>query len=1572
MLRNLKLREDALKGFGGVLSVDDDDDAIEEEDWGGDSSDTSSFQHQQQQQQAERAVVQEIQSAMKEMNINSSSTDSDDDSFRSCASHIDSDDEVDETPKQTADFQRPQHSTSEATPHLQIVHGTIGSLELHIPWKLLRATANSAKKSNGDSDTTTTAVANGEEVLAACSAVLSDVRILLAPSNHTRARARRQYNEQQQSANSRGFYRQQPMSTTTRKEQRQRKLDEIRKERELTVQSLLERELLRRARRSNVESGNTDSEESQNKESWLARWAKGLVARILSSLKVTVKNIHIRYEDEGCGWFDNTTTTTNQQQQRQRRQYRPAFSVGMRLEHFSIRNKGVDEEAPSLSIDKSDTASLGGIQLHHKVATVQQLAVYWDSSHEDLFVGYSTPTSEDDGVYYERRFEELDILSSDATNHDDGSGCGDSVLQHRYLIHPISPSLHLTMKDRNVQSALSPSPSTPPSIGATLSIPSCHIGFDRNTLEDVAYLRKCFATASISISSFQERRIERLIAQRLSSLRPLNGIRPLDNPRLWWRYAIRAVQILQSSTDGRSLKKMRVTKKQSWQRKGWLGLSRLLRLRKEYVAHYQSLWKNAAPEGNKGIDTLHMSLISIEDLLSQDEIVSFRLFAFALLANSSAAPKDGDRQLTPSESMDVDELASGQLSVLSADYRAVKLNQIVQAFESDELHPVEDTLNSDGLANRQVLEKGESSPMWAVSLACKEFIVQANDAPPASNAILTITQQSLQQTPIVRLRCSFASRFDNFCEGSWDLSCTMRTLTVSDLIGHNSIGGRTVVGWKHVAETAEGRELSALEQYATENSASIRIRSVIRKDASVQFVDNETNATTYIDFRVSPLEIVYSTSAFEALSRLFATVKTHELSRDYERISQALSRWRFEQRRKLMAVLALQKKFIVSVDIAAPVLVIPEDLQNLDCPTLVIDFGHLHFSNDSNAMHSTEFDDCWVLRLSNVRALCTGQSPLPDVSDTTISEQAIIDPFSLDFSICTHIAKISSEDTTNISVKANLPMLSFNLTSSAVNVVSRLRNRWNYIKAKNSMERRKFSLEDILLPDRLQSANQRGITNLFSSSTEKTDVATTETAVTPKSQLTFTFSAPVITLQISNDVGFEQPPSNALRNVIPLIKLSIRGIRGMLESQSDGIMSSSYFSAHLRSLYARDMTKTGNHICHFVSSDDPSVFDDNDAFPYKEVNTSDDDDDDDDETLDLVVVQSHTKANGDNEVTINFHELYVQWNPEMLARVQASLRLPPEGKVSSMNTVNVGGTTPQMEYFDALDEVSPAIGTVDPVGEVKRPAPAFKISFHLSKLRVAFNKDYQHRCLFTAVMNQTYISFQLKSLGGSIISATVADAKFLDPDNATGGTLYDQIIGLTSTGASTDTSSIVQLAFESFPIDSKSIERDYDNLMKMEFSEMKFVYINQLWLEIFDYYFEGMLGSALWGSKPKIVSTLVNLSGAALSDVATLFKRTKFTIHMAQPLLILPVCYRSPQHIRLQMGSFKAHNLFTADEMKREDDQSCRWTQWFNNCTLEMNEIDVRNWEGQKLNEVLLDSKPPSLVCNCNMRRTPF
>ena len=153
---------------------------------------------------------------------------------------------------------------------------------------------------------------------------------------------------------------------------------------------------------------------------------------------------------------------------------------------------------------------------------------------------------------------------------------------------------------------------------------------------------------------------------------------------------------------------------------------------------------------------------------------------------------------------------------------------------------------------------------------------------------------------------------------------------------------------------------------------------------------------------------------------------------------------------------------------------------------------------------------------------------------------------------------------------------------------------------------------------------------------------------------------------------------------------------------------------------------------------------------------------------------------------------------------------------------------------------------------------------------------------------------------------------------------------------------------------------------------MKFVYINQLWLEIFDYYFEGMLGSALWGSKPKIVSTLVNLSGAALSDVARLFKRTKFTIHMAQPLLILPVCYRSPQHIRLQMGSFKAHNLFTADEMKREDDQSCRWTQWFNNCTLEMNEIDVRNWEGQKLNEVLLDSKPPSLVCNCNMRRTPF
>jgi hypothetical protein len=202
------------------------------------------------------------------------------------------------------------------------------------------------------------------------------------------------------------------------------------------------------------------------------------------------------------------------------------------------------------------------------------------------------------------------------------------------------------------------------------------------------------------------------------------------------------------------------------------------------------------------------------------------------------------------------------------------------------------------------------------------------------------------------------------------------------------------------------------------------------------------------------------------------------------------------------------------------------------------------------------------------------------------------------------------------------------------------------------------------------------------------------------------------------------------------------------------------------------------------------------------------------------------------------------------------------------------------EFFDAVDNDS--VKRLDPSPTTKKTLPNFTVSFSLTKLRMNFNKDCQGRCLFVAEMNQTHVFFCRKPLGGSKTTATIADARMKDP----GKTLYHQIIGLHSSSSK----SIMQMSFESFPrdaIDNFDGDRNYDNMMKLDFSEMKFVYLHQLWLEIFDYFFEGMLGSAVWGSKPKASPNFFDPL-----QMTRAFKRTRLAIKMEQPLLLLPVSYR--------------------------------------------------------------------------------
>jgi len=1346
-------------------------------------------------------------------------------------------------------------------------------LELHIPWKLLRSSSSySENDANSTEDLSATKQQLQDDSSLKCSAVLSDVRILLAPNNHTRNQSNK--SDYCSSNRQKGDRMDDKSSPTSSKEKELRELERIQREREFAVQSLIEKEILRRVRGvngDNIDENKSDDFSGNNrasdaKEGRLARWAKGLVARILSSLTVTVQNIHIRYEDEGYGWFEDTCTHPK------RHQYRPSFAVGIRLGSFSIQSANANEEAPSTtpSLDDGSSSPHTGVQqLQHKVANVDKLSVYWDSSHPDLFVGYAS--KENDRDYYDKRFAELDIMCTDDFEGD--------TLQHTYLVHPISPSLHLMTFSSNGESSSQhgTQSSAATSIHATLCLPSCHIGFDRNALEDIAYVRKCLSAYKVRIVSSKEKIIEQRISQQLLDIKPPSDIRPNDDPRLWWKYAIEAVRTLQSDRsyfEGKSN-----TRQRRWRRDGWLGLTRLVRLRREYTSLYYSLWSSSQND-IESKRKIHKELLALEAILNEEEIAAFRMTVFLSYASSQldeAKSIDSDtpqnRAIEKADSLDVDQLASGNVSVLSLEYRERQLNQIVQSIKSDQVesNPIEDNQKPNAIY-QDIQHDDTDNPILVVSLSCQNFILQANDTCHSSNNIVHQQFQRKQVIPIARLHCLSSLRFDKFSNGSWDLSCAMNSLVVSDLM-NNEV--QTIVGEKESISWVDDTKSTKLVH---EHTAKIFIRNVISSNESLQ----SQSTTTYCDINVSPLQTIYSTHVYEALSRLFTSIKTDEFNRDYTRISNALSRWRSRTGKRLMSVLSRKKKFVVSVNIAAPVLIIPQDLKDINSPTLVIDLGQLSFYSDASGDSlPSGFDDKWLLQLNNIQALCIQQQS---------QYHAIIEPFSLEVSILTHIADsgIETDDITKVKLDVLLPQLCFNFTSSATRLLSRLQTKWNTVRKHKTHQQsqKQHRLNDILFDNnrRLQQL-QKASHGLFDEGPSSASNIITSNAVVSQ-EVKFSFAAPSITLSIMNDVGLDQ---TIISNPIPLINLAIYGIHGEHTSIQDSEGKSAKLSAHLQSIHITDCTKIGSHYCHLLSSVDPGLLEDVDN-PIQNIDTSDDED--------LVNIETTSNPNGDKMITVHLQHLYVEWNPELLARMQKDLRLP-------QTELEIGGEGHQAvgidnsEFFDALDviitdsyktveeecaeeiQIDVVDSTNQATSSVITPSPQLKVVLHLSKLCINFNKDSQKRCLFGAEMNETDISFSSKTLGGSATTATVANARLIDPDGLSGGSLYGQMIGLQSSLSSSHQSSLVHMSFETFPNDSTS---EFHNVMKLDFTKMRFVYLHQWWLEVFDYFFEGILGHAVWGTKPKYQFNA--------SEATRPFKRTKMYINMEQPLLLLPMCCR--------------------------------------------------------------------------------
>ena len=1211
-----------------------------------------------------------------------------------------------------------------------------------------------------------------------------------------------------------------------------------------------------------------------------------LLSKILSRLRVQVQNIHVRYEDDGA--FLRTS-------------HRSTMAIGLTLQHFTIQSQSQNMAA-------------------------HQLALYWDSDTKLMLENYyRNPHSESNAVF-EQAFQLLNETGMALPQ-------GAFSSRHSYILDPFSPSLHIALaNETNSTSSL------------TAELPPCRFHLSRQLLDDTVYLRQ-------SLALVRSRRIRH---HPHSDRRPRAS--PTQDPRGWWKYAYRSV-VLPRCT--------------------WKTLIRALVQRQRYTELYRIFLRD------QDAQYAHEQLLQFEEILTVREIVAFRIHALSRLDDTvMILPED-----TPDETNN---------DVMSASYRRKMAFEIMSAVMENQ----KNTLNS-----AMTGENDGKRSLWETTLSCPELSLQLNDRSSAIHR-----SSSKKFTPVVRLSCSFLAKQRIQSDRSWDLeanlgSLTARDLTVNGLQNDTSRPFHTLVGAKEHNVSQEDRFTISHQSHV--RNAWLRIQSV-------PLVQDETEIYSKMNLKlkVLPLEIIYATKPVEALSRIFGTSNT-ELAFDYRTLAGRLSMWRERQKAKLLATLSRKdRRLLVDISIGAPRFLLPEG-ESSSSSLLFIDLGRLSFSNKPN-LTVEDYDDAWALDIRDITVTKTDISSYIDESEPTfdvIVEPFSLD-FEIFSKVQRDETDIEAMESSTL-IRATLPHLEFNLTASAVRLVRRLQKKWQERKLQikpQSMQyrlpyvfrseesqdpsrillkkRRSKSLEfyfhaplllfrvendlnmkrcvsgspvavpivDIVLKGwegRYSTERVQGGETMSSLASRIRSLQATDRYQQAGNNFMFLLSSlqPDVVLQDNEDRGAQNDLERRDLVRIEFESTSNISVPGAVGSKTvPAKLAIQFFELYVEwnpetiaalsdccSLDHRDEdTDRVSNEDEFFDAEEESF---HDAFSVESS---------DEESTPISEVSSRQSSFSDLvgfSTGAHFPALY-----------QGPL-------VSRMTGASTASAFPLLGSPSRLVDLSK--NTTMP------PKFSFEVSFKLSRLRVRFNKETRHRRVVVAEVETTSVIHHSNRLGGSSTVAELGNLTVWDPSFNQNQTLYKEIIGLkpSLTGkkevsllSMTITRNIRSRGYGKFP--GKSPDRDNsvhvdfdagriygcDTHVQAQFSPMRFVYIQQLWFEIIDYFFEGILGYDVWAGKRPTAAILAET--LAYSKDPEKISVTRFDFSFEAPVILLPVTYLSTDHLKIEAGSIHLSNFYDLKPM-RVDSQSDSFSegieQWFNNAEIGLSNLVLKNASGGEL-----------------------
>ena len=1324
------------------------------------------------------------------------------------------------------------------------------------------------------------------------------------------------------------------------------------------------------------------------------RWVKRIIANVLSSLTVTVKNVHIRYEHHAS----NGKVT----------------AVGLTLRQFFIsspssnNDEGDADDVPAPNPEPNSTTQ-------KKLAAVYQLGVYWDSNSSLIppHLLLSTP-------------------------HPDAS---------QFIIEPMSPSLEFSIN--TASATANANANAGPKFMAHLRSSSTNVKIPRRVLSDLSTIKQHFRNLEAHETFYRHRPSTRptqspaawwryafLVVKTTLALGK-NNIR--RQPQNWSKLA---KVILMRKPYVELYTKLVILEDENESADGEVDLdvdvdvTALQAMEERLDASDIVFFRMAAlaeADKNNSKDQLPVDAADIPEIEEDGGVFSWFKSFSTTAPSTKASNSNSNSNSTPNINTFSHDFDKAKL------YESIALSIAAQENNTNLSSSSSSSSNTSSSSNSNS-NTNSNSILWDISASLDSVTILAEDSTPTNSSL-----------PI--LQTSFSLTYHSITTpSSWNVAFSLDNVQVRDLCP--SVASITL--FPLLLSRKNSTLNTSLKQLQVDSPPTPTPTPTPSPDLTVSISFSPSHVA--LNLILSPLEIVYSTDATESLTHLFQlnNVESTNLESYQTTLSASLSNWRSRRKTDLIHTLSTRKSYDVNVQVTAPQLFFPEDVTNSNKPMVIVDLGHLSFQSaptSSSTYNQHHQYDNWNLLISNMQMLSTS---ITHKRKNKVPYSTIIEPFdlSLELNSALYLHPSEAPNLTRIKINALLPRLSFNVTASVSRLLSRLSKRWDVrkLKYKESSLNNLKGFVNGNGDDKMKKRTKK------CQIPTPTPTATRSPSSSPKLlEFSFSapLISFLLTNDVDGRANYRQPPlppnpkskskSKSSLPPAPILLLKIEGITAGLCKYSSTF---SQFVGTMKSLQGTDLyQQAGESFARLVSSKNP----DGDDLESSNLDNFDDKDlmvvsvksDNSHKEVDVLFDELYVEWNPETLSAIHYclqtpedlvnrecdlDELINNPSNSLFATPLAKPESPPpvgspsspppldlnffdacENENSSSNSFYAVSAqksflSPQQNYNNFFSPIQPSSvlhsafnivadsdsddDSEDAADPTPQP-PTFTLKLVLAKLRVRFNKDSRSRRLIVAQVDRTNVYFIKKSTGGS---KTVCDfGNFTLIDNSTdGGSIYSEILGLNT--AEGRQNSLVNLIFETFPRLNKNNDSNnkspkpspnsvfvdgeagtVDNCdyhLSLELSPMRFVYIQQLWLEVIDYLFVGILGDEVWGKfqnaiDNNILDKLKNSSNPSKSTTpspspipipipppapttnplpnsdAPGINFLKLSINIQNPTLILPVHYRSPHFISLKIKSVNIANYFLGQPELFKHNLNVM--QWYNNLNITGENIVIKS-----------------------------